>query len=182
MMQGDDSSLLSSFQGGGWGRIMLLVVLLGMGGFSGAAGAQDMINDIFAGKLIEPEVGVYAWYDLTDATTNKTLFLRLAVVGHEKIKRKEAWWVETQLVPQVGFPVVYKMLLTGPANDPDNIHEILVQQQGEAVQKVPVPPKGDEETQRSESDKVPQGTVEILTPEGPVAADHFVVKGKAGLW
>jgi len=58
----------------------LAVALLPMAGFTilsgGTAGAQGIVGDVFAGKLINPEVGVFAWYDLSDANTGKKFFLR----------------------------------------------------------------------------------------------------------
>jgi hypothetical protein len=84
-----------------------------------------MMGDLLGGKLIDPEVGQWAWYDVTDAETGKSYVLRQAVVGEEKVKRKQGYWVEFEIVPQEGYRLLYKVLLIGPANDPDSVHRVL---------------------------------------------------------
>ncbi len=101
---------------------------------SGAVPAQGIVGDVFSGKLIKPEVGVYAWYDLKDNATNQKFLLRQAVVGEEKVGLKKGYWVETQVIPEIGIPSIYKMLLTGPANDNKNVQKIIVKE----GQKTPV--------------------------------------------
>ena len=98
--------------------------------------AQGIMSDLMSGKLINPEVGAYAWYNLRDKTTGQEFFLRQAIVGMEKVNRKDAYWFETELVPRVGFPSIYKMLLTGPASDPKNVHRLVVREGEGAVQEV----------------------------------------------
>lgn len=138
-------------------------------------GAQGMMSDVLLGKLINPEVGAYAWYTLKDQKTGQEYFLRQAIVATEKIKRKDGWWLETELVPRVGFASVYKMLLTGPASDPGNVERLLVREGNGAVQEI-----GVEEPEKNEAEKdVPRESVGLETialASGEIEAEHFIVK------
>lgn len=108
---------------------------------SSGAMAQGLLADVFAGKLIEPEVGVYAWYELTDAESSMKFFLRQAIIDEEKVKRKDGFWVETELTPQVGYPMIYKMLITGPAYEAGNVHKIIFKEGNDDPQEIPVDPE-----------------------------------------
>jgi hypothetical protein len=143
--------------------------------FSASSMAQGIMADVLAGKLVEPEVGVFAWYELNDAATKKKLFLRQAIVGEKKIKRKTGYWLETQIIPQVGFPVIYKMLLTGPANDAKYVHEVLVKEGQQPVRSITVNPADDLKTSSKASRKsLGRETFKLIQDE--ITAEHFVVK------
>lgn len=138
------------------------------------ASAQGMMSDLMSGKLIDPQVGAYAWYTLKDKTTGQEYFLRQAIVGMEKVKRKDAWWLETELVPRVGFSSVYKMLLTGPASDPDNVHRLLVREGNGAVQEIGLEEGGD----WKDEGNIPReaaGVETITLPSGDIQAEHYIV-------
>jgi len=147
--------------------------LLGL--ITAAASAQGIMGDVLSGKLINPEVGVYAWYTLTDNTTNTQLFLRQAIVGKEKVDGEKGYWVETEVIPQVGFPIVYKMLLTGPASDPENVHRILMKQGQDPVRSMPVDTLDDEGTNGQPAQEL-VGKEEVSTAEGTIEAEHYFVK------
>lgn len=139
------------------------------------APAQGMMSDLLSGKLVNPQVGAYAWYNLKDKTTGQEYFLRQAIVGTEKIKRKEGWWLETELVPRVGFSSVYKMLLTGPASNTENVHRLLVREGNGAVQEVALEdkdrPKDDGDIPREAA-----GVETITLSSGDIQAEHYIVK------
>jgi len=154
-----------------------LIAVLGFAG-AGAGAAQELMSDVLAGKLINPEPGVYAWYDLKDAKTGDLFFMRQAVVGEEKVKEQTAYWVETEIVPQVGFPAVYKMLLTGPASDPKHVHRVLMREGDGAIQELPVDPEKPGEKSKSvleSGERSSSGQEEVQTPQGPVKAEHLTV-------
>ena len=142
--------------------------------FAAGAWGQGILGDILAGKLIEPEVGVFAWYEVTDAATGRKLWLRLAIVDKERVKLRTGYWLETEVKPQVGFPEVYKMLLTGPANDPENVHRIVVQQGGEPAREIAV-----DETENPEEAPKPErrsvGMEEITYGQETIEAEHIVI-------
>ena len=96
-------------------RVLLLAALAVVGL---RAPGQELLGDVFSGKLINPEVGVWASYELTDKSNGAKYFMRQAIVGSEQVKKKDGFWVETEVRPMQGFPTVYKMLITGPASDP----------------------------------------------------------------
>lgn len=159
-------------------------LLLILPAFAPLAAGQGIMQDVMAGALVNPEVGVYAWYTLTDAETEREFFLRQAIVAEEKVKRKTGWWVETEIIPRVGHPAVYKMLLTGPASDPDNIHQIIVQEGGGLPHKVEVD-KSAKPDKAEDAKRVSQGLVELTTEEGAVQAEHFLIEtptGKSQVW
>lgn len=154
---------------------LIWMVLALLCAFAGRAAAQGIMSDLMSGKLINPQVGAYAWYNLKDQTTGQEYFLRQAIVGTEKVKRKDAYWLETELVPRVGFSSVYKMLLTGPASDPDNVHRLLVREGNGAVQEIGLEEGGD----WKEDGDIPReaaGVETISIPGGDIQAEHYIVK------
>lgn len=147
--------------------------------FAGVAHGQGLIGDILAGKLVSPEVGTWAWYDLTDATTAQTFVMRIAIVGEKKVRRKDGYWLELEVVPLVGYRSVFKMLLTGPANDPKNIHKMLQRSGREEVQEIPV---DQEPEDAAEEQKEPERKLlreeELSTLGGPVSTQHYSLTGE----
>ena len=98
-------------------------------------------------------------------------------MGEEKIGRKTGHWLEVEVVPDVGYPTVYKMLLTGPANNPKHVHRVLVRQGNNPVSEVPVDPEAKvDKPQKSKQKK--QGKVDLETPMGEIRAEHIVVEGE----
>ena len=142
-----------------------------------AAQGQGMLGDVLAGKLIEPETGVYAVYDLNDSSTGQRFLLRQAVVGEETVGSEQGYWVEVEITPELGYPIVYKALLTGPASDPKNIHRIVLQQGDETPVEVPTASLASEE--EKEPARVSKGSGPIETPAGTLEAEHFVISDPA---
>jgi hypothetical protein len=136
--------------------------------------AQGIMSDLLSGKLVNPQIGAYAWYNLKDNATGKEFFLRQAIVGMEKVNRKDAYWFETELVPRVGFPSVYKMLLTGPANDPKNVHRLLVREGEGEVQEVSLE-NGADWKQEEELSRKSVGVETLTFPGGDIQAEHYIV-------
>jgi hypothetical protein len=136
--------------------------------------AQGLAGDLLAGKLVNPKVGQWAWYNLTDARAGKKYVIRQAIVGEEKIARKSGYWVEFEIIPEVGFKMVYKMLLTGPANDPKNIHRVIQKSGVDPAREVAVdaaaPPSAAPESKRRSL-----GQEEVATMNGMVRAEHYEV-------
>lgn len=156
----------------------MVVCVVAMLGFAGIAAGQQLMSDVLAGKLINPEPGVYAWYDLKDAKTGDLFFMRQAIVGEEKVKQDTAYWVETEIVPQVGFPAIYKMLLTGPANDPKHVHRLLMREGNSPVQEIPVDPEKPAEKSKSvleSGERSSSGEEDVQTGNGAVKAEHLTV-------
>lgn len=147
-------------------------------------GAQGVVADVLSGKLIDPEVGVFAWYDLKDTASGAKYLLRQAIVGEELVDQKTGYWVETEIVPMEGFPSVYKMLLTGPANKAENVHKIIVREGASAPRNMPIeagdlPETGQDEKRES------MGKEKVVTPQGEIEAEHVVVTAdgeRAELW
>jgi hypothetical protein len=101
--------------------------------------------------------------------------MRQAIVGEEKVGRKTGHWLEVEVVPDIGFPTVYKLLLTGPASDPKNLHRLLVRQGDDPVSEVPI----DQSAKPEDGEKgkrVKQGKADIETPAGVIKAEHVVVE------
>lgn len=151
-------------------HIILAMALVG----AGTTMAQGLMSDLMNGKLVSTEVGAFAWYTLKDTATGREFFLRQAIVGEEKVKRKTAYWLETELVPRVGFPSVYKMLLTGPASDPENVHRLLVREGDGLVQEVALE-QGERAGADPELPREAAGTETISLPGGDIETEHFIV-------
>ena len=162
-------------------RILFVAVLI----LAGArVSAQGVLGDVFSGKLINPEVGVWAGYELVDAASGAKFYLRQAIVAGEEVKRKPGYWVETEVRPMQGFPMIYKMLLTGPANDPKNIHQLIVKEGNSAPQSVPVPQDGYAGNSDAQRTLVGQEKVKIGSGE-EVDSTHYSVgdgDAKADIW
>ncbi len=154
---------------------LLVIVLALLGVLPEGASAQGMMSDLLMGKLINPQVGAYAWYTLKDQATGQEYFLRQAIVGTEKVKRKDAWWLETELVPKVGFSSVYKMLLTGPAGEPENVKRLFVREGNGAVQEISMENGGNWEDDK-DIPRESAGIETITLPSGDIQAEHYIVK------
>lgn len=141
-----------------------------------SARGQEMLGDLFAGKLINPEVGAYAVYDLVDKATGKRFLLRQAVVGGETVKREDGFWVEIELIPELGFPLIYKMLLTGPANEAENVHRIIVKEGNTEPREVPVDPAALKSESPQAGKRRSVGVDRIALAEGEIEAEHFIIE------
>lgn len=163
-------------------RSFLGLMLLAM---AGNATAQGALGDLLSGRLVNPEKGVYAWYELVDQASGDKFYLRQAVVDEEKVKRKPGYWVETQIQPETGFGTVYKMLLTGPATDPKNIQRLIVQDGANLPEEIPVDPKAAAGDTYEDGEQQLVGTETITTPQGDLECQHFVIEdadGRTELW
>ncbi|MBX3179013.1 MAG: hypothetical protein KF886_16785 [Candidatus Hydrogenedentes bacterium] len=143
-------------------------------GLCGGVPAQGMMSDVMSGKLVNPEVGVFAWYNLKDAATGQEFFLRQAITGKERVKRKDAYWLETELQPRLGYPSVYKMLLTGPASNPKNVHRLLIREGNGAVREVALE-QGEHGGVDSDSPRASVGAEEVALPNETILAERFVI-------
>ena len=167
-------------------RVAATVVVIVL--VAGAGYAQGVIGDVLAGKLVKPKVGAWAWYDVKDAATGQAFVLRLAIVGEKEVLRKQGYWLEVEVVPLVGYRSVYKMLLTGPASDPANVHKLLQREgTGEVVEVVlEKPPEKDEagaapneETEAKEPKRTLLGREDVKTEGGVVPAERYeLIEGK----
>ena len=149
---------------------------------AGAGHAPGVIGVVLAGKQVKPKVGAWAWYDVKDAATGQAFVLRLAIVGEKEVLRKQGYWLEVEVVPLVGYRSVYKMLLTGPADDPVNVHQFLQREGRDEVVEVALekPSEKDaageapnEETEAKEPKRTLLGCEDVKTEGGVVPADRY---------
>lgn len=160
-----------------WFRMITVSALLIFPGLSATAQEGGVVGDIISGSLINPENGVFAWYDVRDVKTGKQFFMRQAIVGEEKVKGKNGYWLETEVVPQVGFPIVYKMLITGPASDPANIQEVYLKDGPGEPEKLTLDPGATDTGQSINGGKRTSAGMEALeTPQGPIEAEHILIE------
>jgi hypothetical protein len=141
---------------------------------STAAVAQGVVGDLLAGKLINPKVGQWAWYNLVASQGGKKYVIRQAIVGAEKVGRKDGYWVEFEIVPEVGYKLIYKMLLTGPASDPENIHRVIQKNGTDPAEEVPVEPESTADKEAKPS-RHSLGLEDVVTGDGPIRAERFSV-------
>jgi hypothetical protein len=139
--------------------------------------SQDgVMADIMSGKLVNPSVGVWAWYDVKDTTSGEHVFLRQAVVGEAKVDGKNGFWIETEVVPRIGYPIIYKMLLTGPAGDPKNIHKLIFREGSNEPKEVAVDTAAAQPGSLGSAERKTVGTEKIETQQGAVEAEHVVAE------
>lgn len=81
------------------------------------AWTQGVGSELIGGKLIEPSVGQWAWYDLEDVATKNKYAVRQAIVAKERVERKDAYWLEIEIVPELGYKSVIKTLMVEPDYD-----------------------------------------------------------------
>ncbi len=157
-------------------RCWCIVLAVGMMALvSGPAWSQNVVNDLLGGKLIKPKVGQWVWYNLTGKDGKTQYAVRQAVVGEEKVGRDTGYWVEFEVAPQVGFKTIYKVLLTGPASDPKNIHRIIVRDGPDEPKEVPVDPKQLGSSKKDEGTRESLGMENVETGEGLLRAEHLKV-------
>jgi len=154
------------------------VLLLG----SATAHAQNAVRDVLAGKLVKPEVGAWAWYEIDDPASEEKVQLRQAITGEERVKRKTGYWVETQIRPQTGFSVVYKMLLTGPATEPGNVHAVYYQTGTDLPLEVPLDEFEMEGAAPDTESLTPVGEVAMPTPQGSIVCQHYKLADGTEVW
>jgi hypothetical protein len=175
-----------------------------------AAQGQGVISDVFSGSLVNPKVGAWAWYDVNGGLTAdggviRLGAMRLAIVGEEKVRDKQGYWLEMEYVPSVGYSSVYRMLLTGPAKDPANVHKMFRREGLEKKQEVSLKSENNDEKEKAkpsegkkddnaaatapEPAKEPErklaGEEDIATAGGEVHAQHYEVaddNGKIDVW
>jgi len=141
---------------------------------------QGLVGEVLTGNLINPTVGTWACYNLTDVSGSQRFSLRLAIVGKEKVGNKTGYWLEVDVIPRVGFRSVSKMLLTGPAKDPANIHEMWMREGGKPAVEVPLNDVVDEQADdASTTSKEPErelvGTEKIKILDGEVLAERYLL-------
>ncbi|HEO72633.1 MAG TPA: hypothetical protein ENN80_15355 [Candidatus Hydrogenedentes bacterium] len=147
---------------------ILLVAISGL-----AAGQQGVVGDVLSGRLVKPKVGQWAWYEMEDAETNRRYALRQAIVGEEWVGWKKGYWLELEVVPPVGYRSVYKMLVTGPASDPRNVHRLLVR---DGLSEPVEAPVGQEEGGQSKTPAIKResmGVETVTTSAGEIKAEHL---------
>lgn len=145
---------------------------------AGSAHAQSgVVGDLLAGKLVKPKVGQWARYVVTDAKEGGKFLVRQAVVGEERIGRgKKGHWVELEVTPQVGFVVIYRMLLTGPANNPKNLRALVFKNGPNPAEHIEInPDDAEEDTPKRKRKSV--GLEQVETPSGFIQAERFDVTG-----
>ena len=143
-----------------------------LAGFAPAHG-QGVINDLLAGKLLDPKVGQWAWYTLHAAEDEKPFSVRQAIVGSESVGRRTGYWLEVEVVPPEGYTTVFKMLLTGPASNPSNVHRVIAKHGLDPAREVAVEAQPDEDTPRARRRSM--GMENILTQSGIIRAERFAV-------
>jgi len=167
-------------------RLWVPIVLVCAVFCSGPCFAQGVISDVLTGKLVNPEKGAWAWYDLSDATSQQNLVMRMAIVDEEKVLFKQGYWLELEIVPMIGYRSVFKMLVTGPASNPRNLHKVLVREGLGSVEEMPVSREDAKDDAVSEPERKLLGKEELTLRDGSkIQTEHFeLVEGdeKVEVW
>ncbi len=150
-----------------------------------SACSQGVLGDVLTGNLIDPEPGQWSWYTLTDTQSNRKYALRQAVVAEETVGHKTGHWIEVEIIPEVGFPMLYKMLLTGPSSDPGNVHRIVMKEGENPPVEVQLDPGAGASEAESAGKRKSKGKETIQIAAGTIEAEHVVIESPGGaleLW
>lgn len=156
-------------------RFRAMIVAVSAFALCGASLAQDVVGDVLMEKLVKPAKGAWAWYDLSDATSQQAFVMRLAIVDEERVGTKQGYWLEIEIVPIVGYRSVYKMLVTGPVSDPKNLHKVLQRVARGDVEEVPFDKDAAKEAKKApEPDRTLVGEEDVTIKDGSVVkAQHY---------
>jgi len=152
----------------------LCALCAAMATFADTAAAQNVVSDLLGGKLVKPRVGQWVWYDLTDTAEGKRYAVRQAVVGSEKVNRRDGYWVEFEVVPEIGYSLFYKALVTGPTSDPANIHRLLTKVGPEEVREAEIAPDPDAPEPPAPKRRS-LGAEDVTTGSGVIRAERLEV-------
>lgn len=142
--------------------------------YCGTCFAQGVMSDVLTGKLVNPEKGAWAWYDLSDTASDQKLVMRLAIVDEERVGLKKGYWLELEVVPMLGYRSVFKMLVTGPASDPRNLHKVLVREGLGSVQEMPVAKDEAKGESPPEAERTLVGKEELALRDGSkIDCEHY---------
>ena len=75
----------------------------------------------------------------------------------------------------MGYPAVYKMLLTGPASRAENVHKIIVREGQRPPETLEPDPAADADEDAGEIKRERLGEDTFPLPEGEITAEHFVL-------
>lgn len=152
---------------------MLLLVLLGT-----RTHAQGGVGDLLGGKLVNPKVGQWAMYKLIDAKENKKYFIRQAIVDKEKVGRKTGYWVELEVIPELGYRTILKMLLVGPASEAGSIKRIIQKDGNSMAVSLPVFDQPKEATKGGTRKSL--GKEDVITPKGVLKSERIMITSEDG--
>jgi len=96
-------------------------------------------------------------------------------VAQEKVGHKTGYWLEFEVVPEVGYKTIYKVLLTGPASDPRNIHRIIHRYGPEPPEEIPIEREALEPDESNRIKRESLGMETVNTGDGPLRAEHVSV-------
>ena len=142
---------------------------------------QSLTDELLGGALIEPKAGQWVRYDVVDAKSGEHLLVRQAIVGKERVKRKQSWWLEIDIHSGDGSYSVVKMLLTGPANNPRNVVRIFRKQGIHPPEELPVESiEADDEKEPGESKRKSLGLETLLlSDKTAIRAEHWrIMRGE----
>ncbi|HOV31896.1 MAG TPA: hypothetical protein PLX23_00860 [Candidatus Hydrogenedens sp.] len=146
--------------------------------FSPITFAQSFMEDLFRGKLISSELGVWVIYEITDKSTNKSVFLRQAITGIEKIDEKTTGiWLESEIIPLEGFPSVYRVLISYDSNGKEKVHKIVIREGADAPQNIDVSAMPDVDINQDKySKKKLIGEEEVQYKNGKIKTKHYKIE------
>jgi len=158
------------------GRTGLLAALLFLA--AGPVGAQGPLGNLLGDELIDPRPGIYAWYEVEDAKTGQVLFMRQAIVGEERVGRRDGYWLEIEILPREGFPAIYKMLVTGPANERDHLHQVIAKPGAGPRVELPVAELFADEQEPPTPERLGEETVS--TQQGEIPCVRYAIEQADG--
>lgn len=145
---------------------------------------QSFMEDLFKGKILSSEPGVWAFYEITDKSQKTNLLLRQSITGTEKIDEKTtALWLESEIIPIEGFPSVFRFLISYDKNGKEKIHKIVIREGANPPQNIET--QSMSETTENTLKKKFMGEEEIEYKNGKIKAKHYEIEEDntvKGIW
>ncbi|MCX8064070.1 MAG: hypothetical protein N3G21_02740 [Candidatus Hydrogenedentes bacterium] len=92
------------------------------------ASSQDIIENLLDILPLELDLGSWSIYEVKDNPTKTTLILREAITGEEYLNNKKCYWLETEIIPIVGFASVYRFLIQPESEGKHSILKIVTRE------------------------------------------------------
>lgn len=136
---------------------------------------QSFVEDLFKGKILSSEPGVWAFYEIMDKTQKTRLLLRQSITGTEKIDGETtALWLESEIIPTEGFPSVFRFLISYDKNGKEKIHKIVMREGANPPQNIEG--QSMSETTENTLKKKFIGEEEIEFKNGKIKTKHYEIE------
>lgn len=137
--------------------------------------SQEILENLLELIPLEPELGSWSLYEVKDKSTNTTLLLREAITDEEIVESTKCFWLETEVIPTIGFPSVYRFLIQPEKEGRHKILKIVAREGAnlpETYNHNSIPRA--EENKKFRKKLIDEGIIEYKS--GKIEAKHYNIK------